>query len=244
MLEKDKLLSMAETCSLLNVSQETLRNWDADGTLKPVRTKGGHRRYKQSDINSYMGIKEEEINRNLLPVATYARVSSHEQKQKGDLDRQSQRLSEYCAKKKYRVEHIIKDVGSGLSDTRSGFNKLFDLVIQKKVSKVIVEHKDRLTRFQFNVLVRFFESYGVEIDKVESTSSNDEEELVQDIMMLMAVFSGRLYGKRSAKRRKEKKLQKELDLLNGSGMMTPTVEKGIGGEMFGNHKEDKRRKIT
>ncbi|MFA7218988.1 MAG: IS607 family transposase [Synergistaceae bacterium] len=227
MLEKDKLLSMAETCSLLNVSQETLRNWDADGTLKPVRTKGGHRRYKQSDINSYMGIKEEEINRNLLPVATYARVSSHEQKQKGDLDRQSQRLSEYCAKKKYRVEHIIKDVGSGLSDTRSGFNKLFDLVIQKKVSKVIVEHKDRLTRFQFNVLVRFFESYGVDIEKVESTSSNDEEELVQDIMMLMAVFSGRLYGKRSAKRRKEKKLQKELDLLNGSGMMTPTVEKGI-----------------
>ena len=227
MLEKDKLLSMAETCSLLNVSQETLRNWDADGTLKPVRTKGGHRRYKQSDINSYMGIKEEEINRNLLPVATYARVSSHEQKQKGDLDRQSQRLSEYCAKKKYRVEHIIKDVGSGLSDTRSGFNKLFDLVIQKKVSKVIVEHKDRLTRFQFNVLVRFFESYGVDIEKVESTSSNDEEELVQDIMMLMAVFSGRLYGKRSAKRRKEKKLQKELDKSIGHDTMTPTIEKGI-----------------
>ena len=227
MLEKDKLLSMAETCSLLNVSQETLRNWDADGTLKPVRTKGGHRRYKQSDINSYMGIKEEEINRNLLPVATYARVSSHEQKQKGDLDRQSQRLSEYCAKKKYRVEHIIKDVGSGLSDTRSGFNKLFDLVIQKKVFKVIVEHKDRLTRFQFNVLVRFFESYGVDIEKVESTSSNDEEELVQDIMMLMAVFSGRLYGKRSAKRRKEKKLQKELDKSIGHDTMTPTIEKGI-----------------
>lgn len=225
MLEKDKLLSMAETCSLLNVSQETLRNWDADGTLKPVRTKGGHRRYKQSDINSYMGIKEEEINRNLLPVATYARVSSHEQKQKGDLDRQSQRLSEYCAKKKYRVEYIIKDVGSGLSDTRSGFNKLFDLVIQKKVSKVIVEHKDRLTRFQFNVLVRFFESYGVDIEKVESTSSNDEEELVQDIMMLMAVFSGRLYGKRSAKRRKEKKLQKEIDKSIGLDAMTPTIEK-------------------
>lgn len=211
MPEADKLLSMAETCLRLNVSQETLRNWDADGTLKPVRTKGGHRRYKQSDINAYMGIKEEEVNRNLLPVATYARVSSHEQKQKGDLDRQSQRLSEFCAKKKYRVEHIIKDVGSGLSDTRSGFNKLFDLVISKKISKVIVEHKDRLTRFQFNVLVRFFDSYGVDIEKVEATSANDEEELVQDIMMLMAVFSGRLYGKRSAKRRKEKKLQKELE---------------------------------
>jgi len=227
MPEKDKLLSMAETCSILNVSQETLRNWDADGTLKPVRTKGGHRRYRQSDINTYMGIKEEEVNRNFLPVATYARVSSHEQKQKGDLDRQSQRLSEFCAKKKYRVEYIIKDVGSGLSDTRSGFNKLFDLVIEKKISKVIVEHKDRLTRFQFNVLVKFFNSYGVDIEKVENSAANDEEELVQDIMMLMAVFSGKLYGKRSAKIRKEKKLQKELDLLNGSVNMSQNIKKGI-----------------
>jgi len=226
MSENEKLLSMAKTCDLLNVSHETLRNWDSDGTLKAVRTKGGHRRYKKSDIDSFMGIKEDEENRNLLPVVTYARVSSHEQKQKGDLDRQSQRLSEHCAKKKYRVEHIIKDVGSGLSDTRSGFNKLFDLVIQKKVSKVIVEHKDRLTRFQFNVLVKFFDSYGVDIEKVEATSNNDEEELVQDIMMLMAVFSGRLYGKRSAKRRKEKKLQKELDLLNSSGIVAETTEKG------------------
>ena len=227
MLGKDKLLSMADTCSILNVSQETLRNWDADGTLKPVRTKGGHRRYKQSDINAYMGIEEEEINRSLLPVATYARVSSHEQKQKGDLDRQSQRLSEYCAKKKYRVEHIIKDVGSGLSDTRSGFNKLFDLVIQKKVSKIVVEHKDRLTRFQFSVLVRFFDSYGVEIEKVENAASNDEEELVQDIMMLMAVFSGKLYGRRSAKRRAEKKLQKGLDNIGKNDTIPSSIEKGL-----------------
>lgn len=58
----------------------------------------------------------------------------------------------------------------------------------------------------------FFESYGVDIEKVENTASNDEEELVQDIMMLMAVFSGKLYGRRSAKRRKEKKLQKDLEM--------------------------------
>ena len=226
MQENDKLLSMAETSERLNVSQETLRNWDADGSLAPVRTKGGHRRYKQSDVNKMMGIKEDEAKNERLPVVTYARVSSHEQKTKGDLDRQSQRLSEYCAKQKYRVEYILKDVGSGLSDTRSGFNKLFDLVISRKISKVIVEHKDRLTRFQFNVLVKFFESYGVKIEKVEAISANDEEELVQDIMMLMAVFSGRLYGKRSAKRRKEKKLQKEFDLLGKNAIPSQAIEKG------------------
>lgn len=119
------------------------------------------------------------------------------------MDRQLQRLSEYCAKNKYTVEHIIKDVGSGLSDARVGLNRMFDLVIEKKISKVIIENKDRLTRFQFNVLLRFFESYEVEC--TEKAETSDEQDLVNDIMMLMASFSGKLYGKRSAKRRKEKK---------------------------------------
>jgi len=208
----DKLIQIAQAAEILGVSQATLRKWDESGKLKSVKTEGGHRRYRQSDINAFMGHKEEVVQEEAKPVCTYARVSSHDQKQKGDLDRQSQRLSEFCAKKKYMVEHIIKDVGSGLSDTRTGLNKLFDLVLEKKISKVVVEHKDRLTRFQFNVLDKFFGSYGVKIECVETVSVNDEEELTNDIMMLMAVFSGRLYGKRSAKIRREKK---ELAKLEG-----------------------------
>lgn len=199
----DKLLGISETSSILDVSQETLRNWDANGTLVPVRTSGGHRKYKQSDIDTFMGIKETP-KENAMSVVTYSRVSSNEQKQKGDLDRQSQRLSEYCAKKKLKVENIIKDVGSGLSDSRIGLKKLFSLVVGHKISKVIIEHKDRLTRFQFNVFVDFFESHDVEIVCVDKVAKNDEEELVEDVMMLMAVFSGRIHGKRSAKRRKER----------------------------------------
>lgn len=142
-------------------------------------------------------------------------ISSHEQKQKGDLDRQSQRLSEYCAKKKYNVYHIIKDVGSGLSDTRTGFVKLVDLVIKKKINKVIIENKDRLTRFQFNLIKRFFNSYDVEVETVENNNISDEEEFVNDVMLLMASFSGKLYGKRSVKRRKELKEQKLKQKENG-----------------------------
>lgn len=102
------------------------------------------------------------------------------------------------------VESIIKDVGSGLSDSRIGFNRLFDLVIDRKIQKVIIENKDRLTRFQFGVLVRFFDSYGIIIECVDNAETTDEQDLVNDIMMLMASFSGKLYGRRSAKRRKEK----------------------------------------
>ena len=204
-----KLLSLQRTSEIIGVTKKTLRIWDNDGKLTSVKTVGGHRRYREEDVNRYVGeITKEEVT-NI--VVTYSRVSSHEQKTKGDLDRQSQRISEYCAKKKYVVHHIIKDVGSGLSDTRTGFVKMVDLVIKKKINKVIIENKDRLTRFQFNLIKRFFESYDVEIECVENNNISNEEEFVNDIMMLMASFSGKLYGRRSVRRKKEIKEQKLKD---------------------------------
>lgn len=207
-----KLLTIQRTSEIIGVTKKTLRIWDNEGKLKSVKTVGGHRRYREEDVNNYVGemVKVDVEN----TVVTYSRVSSHEQKQKGDLDRQSQRISEYCAKKKYNVYHIIKDVGSGLSDTRTGFLKLVDLVIKKKINKVIIENKDRLTRFQFNLIKTFFNSYDVEIEMVENNNISDEEEFVNDIMMLMASFSGKLYGKRSVKRKKELKEQKLKEKQN------------------------------
>ena len=210
----DKLYSISKAAEILGVSDETLRNWHKEGTLVPVKTQGGHRRYRESDINNRLGINivpEEVEKESANKVAIYGRVSSHDQKQKGDLDRQCQRLSEYCAKKKYKVEYIIKDVGSGLSDTRVGLNRLFDLVIDKTIRKVVIENKDRLTRFQYNVLVKFFDSYNVAVECIEiNPDATDEQDLVNDLMMLMASFSGKLYGRRSAKRRKEKKNENKI----------------------------------
>jgi putative resolvase len=197
----DKLLTIGQVSEILGVSDETLRNWDRDGSLPSVKTKGGHRRWRKSDVDKFIGTPEEDTS--VKPVCIYGRVSSHEQKQKGDLDRQLQRLSEYSAKKKYQVEHILKDVGSGLSDSRKGLLKLFNLVVEKKISKVVIEHRDRLTRFQYNFFEFFFDSYGVEIEVVEKKNAEENEELVEDIMMLMASFSGKLYGRRSAKRRRK-----------------------------------------
>lgn len=201
------LLTIQEAASYLNVSTDTLRRWDKSGKLNAMTTTGGHRRYQQEVLDEYIGVKASKVEITDV-IATYSRVSSHEQKQKGDLDRQSIRLSEFCAKKKYNVGHIIKDVGSGLSDTRSGFLKLTKLVVEKKITKIVIEHKDRLTRFQFNFIKLMYDSYGVEVICVENNDIGEEEELVNDLMMLMASFSGKLYGKRSAKRRKENKLNK------------------------------------
>lgn len=215
----NKLLSLKEVSKILNVSKLTLRQWDNCGKLKAIKTFGGHRRYNESDIQKLVHEILPEENKTKKPVAIYGRVSSHEQKQKGDLDRQCQRLSEYCAKHKYSVDHIIKDVGSGLSDSRVGFLKLMNLVIGRKIGKVVIEHKDRLTRFQFEILVKFFDSYDVEIECLESPDKDSEEEFVNDIMMLMASFSGKLYGKRSAKRRREKKFQRGLESPQNGDMV-------------------------
>ena len=201
----DKLYSISKTADILGVSQKTLRVWDKQNKLIPVLTSGGHRRYKESDINAFIGI-DPISNDNKEICVIYARVSSQKQKMSGDLDRQSQRLSEYCAKHNLYVEHIIKDVGSGLNDKRIGFNQLINLVITGKVNKVIVEHKDRLTRFQFNFIKKMYAVFGCEIIVLDDKEDvSDAEELTRDLMALLASFSGKYYGRRSIESRKKNK---------------------------------------
>ena len=190
----------------LNVSKITLQRWDNSGRLKAIRTSGGHRRYKLSDLEKFIGEHHAEGKEtDDVIVATYARCSTSNQKQHGDIDRQSQRLSEYCAKKKYKVEYIIKDMGSGLNDKRKGFIKLCDLVVNGKINKVVIEHKDRLTRFQYNLIEFFFNSYGVEIELLDKKEYTEQEELVNDMMMLIASFSGKVYSLRAQGNRKKRK---------------------------------------
>ena len=197
------LLSIRKAAEYLDVTEDCLRKWEKGGKITPLKTAGGHRRYKREDLDRLVGIESDDEVKKVC-CATYARVSSNEQKQKGDLDRQSQRLSEYCAKNNIMVTHIIKDVGSGLNDNRSGFIRLTDLIISGKVNKLVVEHKDRLTRFQFKFIKKMFESYGCEVIVVNGVDVSDTEELAADMMSLLASFSGRFYGKRSAERRKKK----------------------------------------
>jgi len=90
-----------------------------------------------------------------------------------------------------------------LNDKRTGFNQLTNLVITGKISKVIVEHKDRLTRFQFNFIKKIFETFGTEVIVVDDKDDvSDAEELTRDMMSLLACFSGKYYGKRSLERRR------------------------------------------
>ena len=200
----DKLYNISKAAEILGVTPKTLRVWDKENKLKPILTSGGHRRYRESEINKIIGI-EQTSNAKQEVCATYARVSSQKQKVSGDLDRQSQRLSEYCAKHNLYVEYIIKDCGSGLNDKRQGFVQLTDLIVKGKVNKVIIEHKDRLTRFQFNFIKNMYSVFGCEIIVLDDKEDvSNAEELTRDLMALLASFSGKYYGRRSLERPKRK----------------------------------------
>jgi len=124
----EKLISINEASKLLNISKVSLRRYSED-YLKPMYTGGGHRRYKLSDILKLQGVietKEEQ------PVAIYCRVSTSDQKNKGDLTRQKERLVDYCVKNKLKIDYIFEEVGSGLNDKRKKMKELFTLVSMTK----------------------------------------------------------------------------------------------------------------
>lgn len=200
----DRLLTIGETAELLGVGISTLRHWDETGQLVAVRTPGGHRRYRLSSVERFQGLEVSDENEDI--TAAYVRVSSHDQKKKGDLDRQKGRVLEYCAKSGYQVGYVLSDVASGMSDNRAKIRRLIKLASEGKINRVVVEHKDRLSRFMVGVFVDFFDSLGVTVEWIEeSLPKSFEAELVDDILALMASFSAKLYGRRSAERRRKKK---------------------------------------
>jgi len=127
----------------------------------------------------------------------YARVSSHENKD--NLDSQAERLKEYAEAKGYQVIDIVKEVGSGVNDARP---KLVKLLKRKDYRVLIVEHKDRLTRFGFNYLQLLAEEQGKRIEVV-NLAEDEKEDLIQDFVAVIYSFATKLYGLRRAKRKTE-----------------------------------------
>lgn len=194
-----QLVSIGRASELLGVCVDTLREWDKAGRLVPVKTVGNHRRYRISDIEKFKGEAPEISAESKIRVAVYARVSSHEQKEKGDLERQTGRILKYCVEKQYDIIETFEEVGSGMKDDRPKLKRLFKLVEQKKIDKIVVEHKDRLSRFMVGFLEEYFAAFDVEIEWMsEIIGTTYEQELVEDILSLMSSFSNRIYGRRSA----------------------------------------------
>ncbi len=131
-------------------------------------------------------------------VCIYARVSSSENK--NNLDARAQRLENYAIAKGYSIYKIVKETGSGVDDNRKQLNKLF---IDKNYNTLIVEHKDRLTRFGFNYINILFNELGKHIEVVNETD-NDKNDLMQDMISIVTSMCARYYGLRKGKRKRDK----------------------------------------
>ena len=130
-------------------------------------------------------------------IVIYARVSSL--KQKDDLDRQVKRLSDYCSAKGWKIASIYKEIASGLNDNRPKLDAILD---DLNITNVVIEHKDRLTRFGFNYIKKFLFNRNCIIEIINE-SVTDEDDLMQDFVSVVTSMCARLYGKRRNRRNTE-----------------------------------------
>ena len=198
-----KYYSIGQFAKAIGKTTKTLRNWDKNGKLKPVRVEDtGYRYYSQEQLNHFLGLKlEKQINKKIIG---YCRVNSHNQKD--DLERQIENVKTYMYAKGYQFE-IITDIGSGINYNKKGLNQIIDMVTNSEVEKIVVLYKDRLIRFGYELIENLCNKFGTIIEIIDNTEKTEQQELVEDLVQIVTVFSCRLQGKRA---NKAKKMIKEL----------------------------------
>ncbi|NHI84121.1 MAG: IS607 family transposase [Candidatus Thorarchaeota archaeon] len=194
------MYSVSQAALRLGVCVRTIHRWDKTGKLRCFRTVGGHRRIPLAEVNRLLGL----MHRDLIQqpskkrCAIYARVSSHRQKTAGDLDRQLKLLTKECRKRFKTSPLVFSDIGSGLNMRRRGLSRLFSLAKSGSIHTLIITHRDRLTRFGLELLERILNDYGVRLEVLyQPEQQSPQEELVTDLMSLIASFSGRVYELRA-----------------------------------------------
>lgn len=198
-----KYYSIGKFAKLISTTPQTLRNWDKNGKLKPHHiTQSKYRYYSEEQLNLFLGNKNAILKERR--IIGYCRVSSH--KQKDDLNRQIDNVKTYMIAKGYKFD-IITDIGSGINYNKKGLNQLIDMIINKEVEKIVILYKDRLLRFGFELIENLCSKYGTIIEIIDSSQKTEEQELVEDLIQIITVFSCKLQGKRA---NKAKKMIKEL----------------------------------
>lgn len=196
---------------LIGVSVKTLQRWDRDGILKANRTPTDRRYYTYDQYLQFKGIQ---VENDIRDTVIYARVSTRNQKD--DLQNQVEFLKQFCNAKGIIVNQCIEDFGSGLNYNRKKWNKLLDEVMENKIKTIVISNKDRFIRFGYDWFEIFCEKFNTKIIIVNNETLSPNEELVQDIISILHVFSCKLYGLRKYKNRIKKDEEIAKELQNGN----------------------------
>ena len=191
-----KIYKPNEFGKMIGRTVNTLQRWDREGILKARRTPTNRRYYTEEDYYNIMGIQQENVENQVNDVIIYARVSN--QNQKDDLKNQVEFLKTYANAKGYIISSIITDIGSGLDYNRKGFNSI---LYSEKKQKILISYKDRFVRFGYSWFDNFLKSKGSEIIVVNNQTLSPQQELVEDLISIIQIFSCRIYGLRKYKQK-------------------------------------------
>lgn len=206
MQKNNEYYSTEELLNLFKVHTQTLYRWRKSGKINFIQLGKKTFLYKKQDIDKMLNKDISEVNKKKNVI--YCRVSN--QKQKDDLQKQKQLLTDYCNINGIIPDLILTEIASGMNENREQFNKLIDLVINNEVDKIYITYKDRLTRFGFDYFKNLFNKFNVEIVILNNpiNENNLEQELTEDLISIIHHFSMKMYSNR---RKQLKEIQKELE---------------------------------
>jgi predicted site-specific integrase-resolvase len=188
-----KPIKPKDAAEMLNVTVNTLQKWDRLGILVAHRLKTNRRYYLEEQINDFLG--KESVANDCTVI--YVRVSNYGQSD--DLKNQIQFLQDYAKNNGYVVNEIIKDIGSGLNYERKKWNKLLERIHAGEITRVVVAHRDRFIRFGFEWFEEYLQRNGCELVVINQQVTSPQEEMIQDLISIIHVFSCRIYGLRKYK---------------------------------------------
>ena len=198
-------LSIGQLSDELGVTTHTIREWCKEGKITYERTEGGHRRFDLDTVLSSIGPSK--LNKEKLTVG-YARVSTEDVK--NDLENQIKAIELFCSAKGWNHK-IISDIGSGLNYNKKGIKELIKLIETNQIQRIVINYKDRLLRFGSEIIFEICSYHNTEVVIINETENKTyNEELVEDVLSIITVFSSKLYGSRSHKNTEIAKKAKEM----------------------------------
>lgn len=207
-----------QAAKLLNVSTQTINNYRKQGLIGATELPSGQFNYHDEDVFNILN------DHNKRKTVIYARVSTG--KQKDHLKTQLDDLHQFCISNGWTIDWSISEVASGLTfDKRKSFYELLDEIEANKIKRIVITHKDRLSRTSFDVFKHLFEKHGCEIIVLSDLldEKTDQEEIFEEIISLLHCFSMEMYSKR------RKGFKKVLDDTNANTKIDTVKQRYVGG---------------
>ena len=189
------MIRLNDMAKRLGVSVKTLQRWDREGILVAKRNPNNRRYYTEDQYLEYIGSSSKKDKK----IIAYVRVSNNNQKD--DLQNQITFIRNYVNAKGEILDDIIQDIGSGLNYNRKHWNDLlFNQISKGEIGKIYITYKDRFVRFGFDWFERYCNHHDCEIVIINNPDTSPQQELIDDLISIIHVFSCRIYGLRKYKK--------------------------------------------